>query len=177
LYRKWLVMGLAGTILSLVLGGTIFLMGRIEGSPVASTPITAQPELIDFYLFGVDGESHAVAEFLGTPLVVNIWATWCKPCEEEMPLLQGYSEKFPMVKFVGINSGEELGIVESFLAKYDITFPVWLDTDEQLTERMKIFGLPTTYFINSDGEILATHLGQLTPSLMDQYLLRLGVEK
>jgi len=94
-----------------------------------------------------------------------------------MPLLQGYSEKFPMVKFVGINSGEELGIVESFLAKYDITFPVWLDTDEQLTERTKIFGLPTTYFINSDGEILATHLGQLTPSLMDQYLLRLGVEK
>jgi len=176
-HRKWLVTGLAGTFISLVLGGLIFFMDRFLDGTVASDPVTVQPELIDYYLFGVDGESHAVAEFHGTPVVVNFWATWCKPCEEEMPLLQAYSEKYSTVKVVGINSGEDVDIIEPFLAKYDITFPVWLDSDEKLTEAMEIFGLPTTYFVNSNGEIVATHLGQLTPSLMDQYLLRLEVEK
>lgn len=177
LNRKWLLTGLAGTFLSLVLAGTIFLTGKFAGSSEVAKSTPAQTDLRNYFLYGMDGESHAIGEFLGMPVVVNFWATWCKPCEQEMPLLQSYSEKFGSIKVVGINSGEDPDTIEPFLSKYDITFPVWLDSEEKLTEEMKIFGLPTTYFVDSNGEILATHLGQLTPDLMDQYLLRLGVEK
>ncbi len=93
-----------------------------------------------------------------------------------MPLLRSYAEKFPQIHFIGVNSGEDAAVVEPFLDKYDITFPIWLDADTEVTEKMQIIGLPTTYFIDSTGKIQAVHLGQLSPELLDKYLLNLGIE-
>ena len=93
-----------------------------------------------------------------------------------MPLLQAVSGKYPQIAVIGINSGEAEEVIQPFVAKYDITFPVWLDTESKVTDRLKIIGLPTTYFIDALGVIQAVHLGQLTPDLLDTYLAQLGIE-
>lgn len=176
---KLVLISLAGLGVSLLLGGGLFLVNQAAAQPASITPqpfAERSKKLPDFSLPDLEGRSHSVSELEGTPAVINFWATWCAPCEQEMPLLKSYAEQNPHINFVGINSGEGLSIIEPFLAKYDITFPVWLDQDEKVTDLLKIIGLPTTYFIDSQGVIQAVHLGQLTPALLDQYLLRLEVE-
>lgn len=175
---KLVLISLAGLGVSLLLGGGLFLVNRAAAQPASPTPLPVIDSrmLPDFSLPDIEGRTHSVSDLGGTPAVINFWATWCAPCEQEMPLLKSYAEQYPHINFVGINSGEGLSIIEPFIAKYDITFPVWLDQDETVTDLLKIIGLPTTYFIDSQGVIQAVHLGQLTPALLDQYLLRLEVE-
>ena len=175
--KRLILTGLIGLGFSLMLGGGLFLLTRAS-QQVGAAPVGAQDgrRLVDFELPDLNGEVHSLTELSGSPAVINFWATWCAPCEMEMPLLQSYSQEYPQVKVIGVNSGESADVVGPFLEKYDITFPVWLDFDLEVTEQLRIIGLPATYFIDLNGNIQATHLGQLTPALLDQYLLRLGVE-
>jgi thiol-disulfide isomerase/thioredoxin len=174
---KLVLLGTAGLLVSLVLGGSFFLVKPSEELAAANQPaVNAGSTLPEFFLTDLTGEPHSPASLTGKPAVINFWATWCKPCEIEMPLLQALAEKYPQVAVIGINSGETEEVIRPFLVKYDITFPVWLDTGSTITDRLKIIGLPTTYFIDADGIIQAVHLGQLTPDLMNAYLSLLGIE-
>jgi len=160
-----------------LLGTGLFLFnGAGAQAPSPQTPVENERTLPDFSLPDLAGSTHLITDLAGKPAVINFWATWCGPCEQEMPLLQSYSDAHPEILFIGINSGEDASLVEPFIDKYDITFSVWLDSDEKATDQLRIIGLPTTYFIDSQGVIQATHLGQLTPALLNQYLLRLGIE-
>ena len=167
----------AELLISLALGGSFFLFPSAAKLTDASQPVVnAGSALPAFLLNDLTGEAHSPAGLAGKPAVINFWATWCKPCEIEMPLLQAVSEKYPQIAVIGINSGEAEEVIQSFVTKYDITFPVWLDTESKVTDQLKIIGLPTTYFIDGLGVIQAVHLGQLTPDLLDAYLAQLGIE-
>lgn len=174
---KLFIVALTGLGVSLIMGSAIFLVGRAGTQTTQDQPpIEESNKLPGFILPDLAGEFHNTSELNGNPAVINFWATWCRPCEEEMPLLQSYAEKYQVVSFIGVNSGEEAALVEPFINKYDITFSIWLDADKEVTEKMQIIGLPTTYFIDSSGTIKAIHLGQLSPELLDQNLQRLGIK-
>lgn len=174
---KLLVVGITGLGISLALGAGLYLLSRAGAqSKLGQTAAEDVKTLPNFFLPDLSGEMHSVSELAGQPAVINFWATWCGPCEAEMPLLQSYSAKYPQVRFIGVNSGEDGALIEPFIDKYDITFPIWLDADEEVTEKLKIIGFPTTYFIDSTGVVMAVHLGELSPEMLDRYLSRLGVE-
>ena len=175
--RKLVLFSAAGLLISLALGGSFFLFSPAANLADANQPaVNAGNTLPAFLLADLNGEAHSPASLAGKPAVINFWATWCKPCEIEMPLLQAVSESHPQIAVIGINSGETEAVIQPFVAKYDITFPVWLDTEGKVTDRLKVIGLPTTYFVDALGTIQAVHLGQLTPDLLDAYLAQLGVE-
>jgi len=114
-----------------------------------------------FQLTDIDGQSISLSDFRGEPVLLNFWATWCGPCRSEMPYIQEvYDERSePGLVILAINIGESLTTVEEFMQDYNLSFPVLLDLEGNVAEKYNIRGIPTTYFIDSDGIIRDIMIG------------------
>ena len=127
-----------------------------------------KPELV---LQDIQGKQVSLQQLQGKPAVVNMWATWCAPCRREMPLLQQAQKNHPEVQFVLVNQGEKAPVISAYLQKNQIQLPnVWLDETMQSRTVLPYQGLPSTYFLNQQGEVVAHSLGELTPVQLQQYL-------
>jgi thiol-disulfide isomerase/thioredoxin len=130
----------------------------------------------DFELASASGESIRLASFLGKPVLVNFWATWCAPCVLEMPNIQKVYDKYPgAFAVIAVNADESQVKVESFLKEMGLTFPAVLDPGSRVQALYRLRGYPTTYFIDSQGVVRFRHIGMLTESKLEEYLLELGV--
>jgi len=109
----------------------------------------------DFTLPLLTGEKFTLSDHLGTPVVVNFWATWCGPCVRKMPSTQALSEEFAnQVIFIGVNIGEDLRVIQSFIDEGGYTFPIGLDEDgETFFEWNPRGGVPYTVIVDSNGNI------------------------
>jgi peroxiredoxin len=114
-----------------------------------------------FSLVDLDDNVHTLADYKGKPLIVNFWATWCPPCRAEMPSMERAWKKIEPegIAMIGINVGENFDQVFGFTADIDVSFPLLLDTDGQVTNAWPIEGLPTTYILNPDGEMVYRMIG------------------
>jgi thiol-disulfide isomerase/thioredoxin len=97
------------------------------------------------------------------PTVVNLWATWCPPCIREMPVLEEAQQRYPGINFVFANQGEHPETIERFLRKQDLRL------ENVLSDRQGGFGratgsqgLPTTLFYNAQGQLVDSHMGELS---------------
>jgi len=128
---------------------------------------------LDMPLTGVDGSKTNLKQYQGKWLVVNYWATWCPPCIVEMPELQSFhdehSNRDAMV--IGINS--ELisqQRLQTFLEDYFITYPNFVSKPTQKSELGLIPGLPTTFLVNPEGEVVARQVGPVTREMIEQFI-------
>ena len=98
----------------------------------------------------------------GRPLVVNFFASWCVPCREEAPLLERTWRRYKGrgVQFIGVNVTDTRSSARDFVHKYGITYPVVTDYPLTYAQKMKVPGLPITYFIGRDGRFLSTAAGK-----------------
>lgn len=121
----------------------------------------------DFTLYNIQGEPVTLSDLRGKRVVLNFWATWCPPCEAEMPHMQKYYEKYretDNVEIIGINvtyHREKIERVEQFLKSYDITFPIVLELEESVSRQYEIITLPSTFMIDAEGKIQKTIVGPL----------------
>jgi cytochrome c biogenesis protein CcmG/thiol:disulfide interchange protein DsbE len=94
-----------------------------------------------------------IADFLGEVVLLNTWATWCPPCQAEMPDLQAFYEKYKEQGFtlIGVNIGESNEQVLSFALENQLTFPLWLDPNEQSLRALNTISLPYSIVIDRDG--------------------------
>ena len=94
-----------------------------------------------------------IADFLGEVVLLNTWATWCPPCRAEMPDLQAFYEKYGGQGFtlIGVNIGESNEQVLAFAVENQLTFPLWLDPDEQSLQALNTISLPYSIVIDRDG--------------------------
>ena len=129
-----------------------------------------------FSLVGLDGKLHRLTDYRGKRVVLNFWATWCVPCRLEMPLLQKTHEQLQNngLVVIGINMAEDEPAVRQYVGDLGITFPILLDTDRIATIQYKVIGLPTTFFIDTEGVIRASQVGPLTADSLVGYLGRLS---
>lgn len=117
-------------------------------------------------------EKIQLSDLKGKGVMLNFWATWCKPCEQEMPYME---ELYPQYKDKGIEivavslDGTEL-VVQQFIDKYNLTFPIPHDKKNVVNELYKIGPIPTTYFINPEGEIVEKVEGALSLERLEGYL-------
>ncbi len=129
----------------------------------------------DFTLAGLDGTEVSLSQFRGQPVLINFWASWCVPCREEMPeLIRAYeahkAEGF-MVLGVNLTYSDSLPDIQAFINEFNITFPVLLDTDGTVAQRLyQTPGIPTSIFINRDGTIARIQVGVMNASQIDQYV-------
>jgi cytochrome c biogenesis protein CcmG/thiol:disulfide interchange protein DsbE len=125
--------------------------------------LTAQM-VYNIELSDMDGNNLRVGDIKGNKLtVLDFWATWCRPCINSIPQFVKLSEKYKEqgVSFIGVNedSPRNLSKVRPFALSLGITYPILLDTDQQLLSNFMIDGFPTLIILDKTGKVLFTHLG------------------
>jgi len=167
---------LGGLLLGALLGLLITFGDRLFNNLFsrAQSP-TIGESLEGFSLQDISGNQVSLADFSGKPLVINFWATWCKPCENEMPLLREIAQKSPNgLQVIGINVEEDVYIVNNFQQKIGINFPILLDSNGNVADQYLINGYPTTFFVDASGVLRAINIGELDDSLLVKYLTMIG---
>jgi peroxiredoxin len=118
----------------------------------------------DFTLQDLEGKKISLSDFKGKGVVLNFWATYCPPCEKEMPYLnnvyQEYKEKG--IEILAVNAKEPRILVSPFVEEKNISFSILLDRTGTTVDKYQILNLPTTFFIDEDGVIVEKISGELT---------------
>ncbi len=132
--------------------------------------------LPDFELTDIKGENHLLSSYQGKPIVINFWASWCKPCEAEMPAIQNMYQKYNSdIVFLTINNSNQDNLTDvlNFIKKYQLEFPVLLDNEGKVNSLFQIQALPTTFFVNSNRIIQEIIVG----GPMSEVLLEIRINK
>ena len=115
-----------------------------------------------------DGSEVSLSSMSGTPIVVNMWATWCTPCVKEMPAFDEVASSTDGVRIIGVNVGDSAEDAAAFAADLGVTYEQFTDPDGNLSTALSVSGLPATAFIDADGKVADVHQGAYTaPELRD----------
>jgi len=124
-----------------------------------------QPDFtqLDFDVVSIEGDLVPVASWVGTPTVVNLWATWCGPCRRELPLILEELGGRGDVRLVLASQGEARATVEAYLNRRELPMDdVYLDSVGALQRASQAVGLPTTLFIDAQGQVVQVAFGELS---------------
>ena len=160
-----------------------WLAGRGESADPAVAAASPSPALLA--VDGLAGLPTSVAELpsadqeafrsllsglRGTPVVVNLWASWCEPCLREMPMLAEAARANPDVQFLGVDTLDSRDGAERFIAEQAVPFPSLFDPDAVIRTDLASFGLPVTVFIDAQGRRIAKVDGELSQEILDEHL-------
>lgn len=136
---------------------------------------TDQVQFPKITLTALNGRPVEMTDFLGKPIVVNLWATWCPPCQREMPLLSAAQQQHADITFLFVNQGESGQLVKTYMsARTPLLRNVLLDTAGQFPVHVGSQALPVTLFFSASGVLIGKHVGELSEPDLEQELLRLG---
>ncbi len=128
----------------------------------------------DFTLQALDGSTFRLSEQRGKPVVLNFWATWCGPCQNELPAIQKAAEHFgDDVVFAGVDQGEKAEVVQSFADKLGLTFTIPMDADGAIGYNYGVQGLPTTFFIDRNGVVQSLWMGEMNSVTLAENIARI----
>ena len=133
-------------------------------SPSLPTSVTELPTA------DVESFRALLEDLRGTPVVVNLWASWCEPCEREMPMLAQAARANPDVQFLGVDSLDSREGAEEFIAEFGVPFPSLFDPDGVIRTDLDSFGLPVTVFFDAEGNQVAKVDGELSQAALDEHL-------
>ena len=136
--------------------------GVLATTQLRSTPVEAARSAPSFALEDCHGKPVTLDQYAGKPLVLNFWATWCGPCQVEIPALSSYARENPDVAVVGVavDSGPSEHMPQ-LRTQLDIDYEIYA-ADNAIISAYGVRGLPTTVVIGSDGAVSATHTGPIT---------------
>ena len=114
-----------------------------------------------FTLAALTGQQAALSQYKGQVVMVNFWATWCGPCQQEMPLLDQMYKKYKPAGFtlIGVNVDKEAPAVKDLMARKPVSFPVLLDPANQVSKAYHVDEMPSSVLIDRKGEIRYIHRG------------------
>lgn len=168
---------LAGALLlALMLAGCTGTSGRPlpDVDVAAAAAGTSPPEGVL-----VDGGWPEVAAFVqesadaGQGTVVNLFASWCAPCERELPLLLDTAQRTPAIRWLGVASEDRRDDAEAFVRRLEVTWPSVLDLPATTHEALQSLAMPTTAFFDADGELRSIVIGELDAERLEAELARI----
>ena len=135
-----------------------------DGTPVVA-PVSALPRL-------GSGGTGSLADYKGKPVLLNVWASWCDPCQEEMPLLEKAHRRMASAggTVLGIDVQDDKEKALGFLRDKGITFPSLRDRDRSYVHRFGVTGYPETFLIDSDGKVVGLRRGPVDQAWLDAHL-------
>ena len=168
---KWLVLAL---LLVLIIGGATLLYNNLsreyggenisenEYNEEAQNDVMAAP---DFTVLDYDLNEVNLSDYMGKPIVLNFWATWCYYCKVEMPDFDKARENYPDVQFLMVNATdgtqETVESAKAYIEKEGYGFDVFFDTKLEAVEAYYVTGFPSTFFIDAEGNLIARGNGML----------------
>ena len=149
-----------------------------ESEPAAETESADHEEAeaiiaSDFQVYDKDGNGVHLSDFFGKPIVLNFWASWCGPCQSEMPdFNEKYAELGGDVHFVMVNmtdgGRETVETASAFIEKNGYDFPVLFDTKSEAAMTYGAYSLPTSFFINAEGHVIAQAVGAIDAATLQR---------
>ena len=127
----------------------------------------------DFTVYDADGSEVSLSDYAGTPVVLNFWASWCPPCKSEMPDFEEASKTYEgKVAFMMVNltdgGRETVDTAKAYIEEQGYTFPIYFDTQQEAAIGYGVVSIPTTYFIDAQGGVVAYGQGALDQSALEQ---------
>ena len=161
---------LALVVLAVALGGCAVL----GGDDVSVIPPDERTPAPAFRVDSLDGAGEvALADYAGTPVVLNFWASWCEPCQREMPALVEFSKERTGVQVVGLAVTDVPSASRAFAREVGADFPLGIDRRGDTIATFGATGLPATVFIDREGRVAGTAFGELTRQQFDGYAEKL----
>jgi peroxiredoxin len=174
--KKNLLVPLLFLGLGLILIGAsalLILQNVPPGTELSAVPVKVDYPAPELTLEDLTGNSASLADFRGQVVLVNLWATWCPPCKEEMPALETYYRRHRDDGFViiAVNDGDPTPDVVRFVDDYGLTFPVWLDPAYIATEQaFKTLNLPSSFVIDRQGQIVLSWVGGVSLRTLEKHI-------
>jgi cytochrome c biogenesis protein CcmG/thiol:disulfide interchange protein DsbE len=178
------IVGPAVAGFGLILAGAaiwFLFSGRAATNATAPTDFSAIPARVAYDAPSLElkdmlGASHALSDYRGQVVLINLWATWCPPCAAEMPNLQQFYERYRGEGFtvVAIEDGDPGQEVVAFVAAHHLTFVIWLDPTYQATDQaFKTGNLPSSYVVDRGGKIRLVWFGAISAENLQKYVVPL----
>jgi len=135
----------------------------------------AGPPVPDRTYETLDGDRTSLEALEGEPLVVNFFASWCPPCVAEMPDFERvHLDVRDRVRFVGLNTQDNLAAAQDLIAQTGVTYDIGLDPDGELFRDFEVIAMPSTFFVDEAGAVVHRHAGLMTEQqlrdLIDEHL-------
>lgn len=116
-------------------------------------------------------EAFHLSEYIGRPLMLNFWASWCVPCRQELPRLQSLHREFSgHVQIIGINTADEKQAARAFLLDRHVGYPNAFDRDGSLQRELGLRGLPATVFVSRNGTVVGRIQGVFPEAQLRKYV-------
>ncbi len=148
-------------------------------SDLSAVPVKVNFPTPELTLKDIQGGSHSLTGHRGQVVLVNLWATWCPPCKQEMPALQDFYDKYKGNGFVilAIEDGDPTADVVQFAKDYGLTFPILLDPTHIATDQaFNAPNLPTSFVIDRNGTIQLTWIGAINYATLEKRVAPLIVK-
>jgi peroxiredoxin len=179
LKARWFWLAMIGLVV--VLGGLWIAYSSSLLSSLASEGenVTLEPAPVvghpapDFALPTLAGETVRLSDFKGKPVLINFWATWCGPCRSEFPDFQKAAvDNADELVIIGINNTttDQKEQIPAFLEEFGVTFPIVLDETGETAKAYNILGLPTSIFIDRDGNVNEIFTGPINKAYIEAKL-------
>ena len=134
-------------------------------------PLEVGDKVPAFQASTLDGEEFDGADLVGSPYMLNIWATWCAPCRHEMPELQElhetYSEQGFQVVGVSVDDRGSRETIKEFLKDVGVTFPIYHDPSWEIQDLYGLLGLPGSFLMDAEGRLVRRWTGSFKPMAED----------
>ena len=152
-------------VIVLVLGITLLIFLKLKESELLSSDavkLEVGKPAPDFTFPDLDGKTISLSDYIGKVVLVNIWATWCRPCIDEMPSMEKLYQEFNQDDFeilaVSIDA-LGAGVVKPFMQTYNLTFPALLDPEGTIKPAYQVTGVPESFIINQQGVLTKKIIG------------------
>lgn len=139
----------------------------------SSIPVPVRFDAPNLTLQDLTGREQSLSEYRGSVVIVNLWATWCPPCQAEMPILESFfrQHRNAGLTVIGVEDGDPKLQVAAFVAAHGLTFPIWLDPSYQATDdAFKTSNLPTSYVIDRGGKVRLMWIGAISAANLEKYV-------
>lgn len=138
----------------------LLLAALLAGGPLTATAGDAKPAPA-FTLPNQQQAQVSLADFQGEVVMINFWASWCAPCREEMPLLNGLYKKYKALGFtlLGVNMDENSNDAYAMLKEIPVSFPVVFDSHGRVGKLYGLIAMPSTVFVDRKGNVRFAHAG------------------